>query len=613
MKNAKKLLAVLLVMMMTLALAVPVFAKPDPVAVNFSVKWVDNHNAAGKRTIPVVDCWRVVDGGEDKLIRSVSCDKLKIGEMTDEEWPSLKLENLPAGYTYYIAGSEIPHYKYSISGDFENGFVLTYTYYAPKITVKNTVKDKVYDIYKIFDLTGSDTDNPLDYEFDNFSYTIDPDWVEFFFGSADYPQDSMYLIKAGKGVEQGDLNALTYNNEIYYINITEDNIAQFAQTALAWCADNTPEADDTKVAEGDTLVFDELELGYYLVYPQGATDIKPGWASICSLTSTMPESEVVVKAEYPKIDKTVDDPSVEIGQVVTFTVTGKVPDTTGFSYYKYEVTDTMSSGLTFDDTVDNITVTFGDTPITVQGNAGVQVGTSYTVANNGFTLTFDMTKYQDYKEQSVTITYQAVINDDAVVTLTENKAKLEYSNDPEDTTKTDVTPEVEVQVYSSEIVIDKYDGADVSTETKLQGAEFVLVKITDDGEVFYKYSEATETDNAKVTWGTKEDATVVVTDADGVAKFKGLEDGTYYLREIKSPDGFNLLTEDVEVTVAHTMTDEDAKPIGVTVTSQVANNSGTVLPATGGMGTVLFIAIGAILLMTAGIVLTAKKRLYNEG
>lgn len=461
------------------------------------------------------------------------------------------------------------------------------------ITVSGTTNGKTYDIYKIFDLT---------YSGDNVSYTFDSDWVNFFIGSG--APGAAYLLNTQP--TGGSLNQIVYKGKTYYINITDSNVATFAQTALKWCADNTPAADKTAKASGTSLTFSGLDLGYYLVYPQGAADVKDTYASICSLTSTKPDGTANVKATYPGITKVVDDASVEVGQVVTFTVTGKVPDTTGYTSYKYELKDTMSSGLTFNDKVDNITVKFGSANITVPENGKV----TYSIADNGFDLNFDMTKYQTYKGQTITVTYQAVVNDAAVATLTENGVTLTYSNDPADSSKTETTPEIEVQVYTSKIVIKKVDGTD---KTKLlEKAEFVLVKKNGSAETFYKYTPASADADAKVEWvSSVSNATVVKTNASGAAEFAGLEDGTYYLRETKSPAGYNLLTEDVSVTVTHKT--QNSKPVGVAVTSEVENKAGVLLPSTGGKGTMLLLGFGSALFMGTMLVLVTKKRMYNEG
>lgn len=119
-------------------------------------------------------------------------------------------------------------------------------------------------------------------------------------------------------------------------------------------------------------------------------------------------------------------------------------------------------------------------------------------------------------------------------------------------------------------------------------------------------------------------------DSNGVIKFTGLSEGTYYLTELIAPDGYNLLKAPVKVVVElvqatgntykfKAVIDGDtAHPVNEDTTNHylpfdVKNSSGIELPATGGTGTVLFITIGAILFVATGIILTAKKRLYNEG
>ena len=482
------------------------------------------------------------------------------------------------------------------------------------ITVNGTTAGKTYDIYKIFDLTGQDTSEPADSTYDKVSYTIDSDWVAFFIG-IDAP-GAGYIVDTDS---TNTLNSIVITNDdntktIKYINITDDNVKQFAQDALAWCADNTPLADKTADATGESLTFTDLPLGYYLVYPQGATDIDTvsGYGSICSLTSTVPNGTVNIKATYPEITKTVDDQSVEVGQTVTYTITGQVPDTTGYSAYTYEVKDTMSNGLTFNEDIAQLSVQFGSTDITSQVNDTSNSNATITYANNGFTLTFDMTKYQDYKGQTITITYKALVNDNAVVTLTKNSATLTYSKDPEHTDSTETTPPEVVEVYSSKIIIDKYDGADTSKTTKLADAKFVLVKKDGGIEKFYKYTSVSGDTPSKVDWvDSIDDATEVATDNNGTAEFAGLEDGTYYLRETDSPVGYNMLAEDVEVIVTHgTAPDPDSDlSIGVSVTSEIPNYSGTELPETGGIGTTIFYIIGAILLVGAAVLLITKRRM----
>lgn len=453
-----------------------------------------------------------------------------------------------------------------------------------RITVNGTTSGKVYDIYKIFDLTQAAGSNG------SVSYTVDPDWENFFFNGG---AGAGYLTNT----QTGSLNQLTYNGTTYYINITDSNVAEFAQKALEYAAQKP--ADATQTATGSSVTFQNLDLGYYLVYPQGATDIGQTYGSICSLTSTVPNGTVNVKATYPKIEKKVDEQNVQVGQTVTFTITGKVPDTTGYTTYKYEVKDTMSSGLTFNKTVANFSISFGSSVISEKP----------VYAANGFTLNIDMTQYQQYKGETITISYSAVVNKNAVATLTKNNATLTYSNDPSDSNKTETTPPVQKEVYTSKIVVDKRDTT--ANGKKLKDASFILVKKDGGNETFYKYDAGTDT----VSWvNDKNDATVKTTDANGAAEFIGLQDGKYYLRETVAPAGFNLLAEDVEVMIAHTTQNQGGTvfSVGVSQTSQIVNKAGTTLPQTGGIGTTVFYSLGGLLLLGAVIAFITRRKLKAD-
>lgn len=476
------------------------------------------------------------------------------------------------------------------------------------ITINGATGGKVYEVYKIFDLTYSPAAEGETVQ--HVAYTIASNWTDFF---AEGAPGASYIVAEDN---TGNLSSITVDGKVKYINITESNVGEFAQKAMAWCVDGTPAADDTKTAEegATTVKFTDLPLGYYLVYPQGATDIAESYASICSLSSTIPDATVNVKATYPEIEKTVDDASVEIGQTVTYTITGQVPNTNGYTKYDYTVTDTMSEGLTFNK---DVTVKFGETMI-----IGDQTTDSEAIeyTDSGFTLYFDMTEYQTYVGQDIVITYTATVNENAVVNVTTNKAKLEYSNDPSDETSKEKTPVEEVPVYSSKIDVTKVDGSD--NTTKLAGAEFVLVKkttttgedtSTTTTETFYKYTEATTDMPAKVEWVNNiANATVLRTDEKGTVTFTGLEDGTYYLRETKAPEGYNLLTEDKEVEVIHTNDTTINKPIGVTVSTTVENNAGSQLPTTGGIGTTIFYCLGGAMVLGAFVLLITKKRMSRE-
>ena len=455
------------------------------------------------------------------------------------------------------------------------------------ITVNNATNEKNYVIYRIFDLKLVEGTTG---ETAKVSYTIADKWTGFF---ANGQKGAQYIV-----AEEGSLtNQIVVDGQTKWINITDDNVAKFAQDALDYALKHSIANDGAKVAADNTVIFNDLPLGYYMVYPEGATDITTGNSSICSLTSTVPDATVTPKADYPTIDKEVSDAEVEYGQVVEYTITGKVPDTTGYQDYTYTVNDTMS-GLTLTGEYD---VKIGGTSIKESSNIS---GTVPAADATSFEMTIDVMEYQTQVGADIVITYKAKVDADAVQIGPDgnaNNATLVYSNKPGETTSS--VPE-KVKVYTCQITIDKVDGADSSK--KLSGAVFALMN--SDGE-YYKLT------NGVVSWVTIDDATyekivaeatTVITGENGAAEFKGIEAGSYQLVEIKAPQGYNLLTTPKDVTIA-----SDGEHAHVTATATVENNTGSVLPSTGGMGTTLFYTIGGVLVVAAGVLLVTKKRMNN--
>lgn len=450
-----------------------------------------------------------------------------------------------------------------------------------EIKVTGTTQGKSYSAYKIFDLTQSGK---------NVSYTIAQEWEDFFTNGA----GKEYI--ADKNNEQGNLNPIVVSGAVKYINITNENIADFAKAALGELNKEGITKTQTKIADSETLTFSELELGYYLVHPEGATEKAEDQNSIVSLTSTTPSAEVKVKGTYPTVEKKVDKPTADIGQELTYTLTSKVPDTTGYSEYTFKMTDTLSKGLTFVSNPDEVTVTIGSDPI--------QEHVTKKINGQDLEVSFDMLQLQDKVGQTITITYKAKLNKDAVITddANPNTVTLEYSNDPKDSKKTDTTEDNE-KVFTAKVIVKKVDGKD---QKALEGAKFVLKN--SEGN-FYKVDESTK----EVTWVDKDEATEVETkivDGNATASFEGLAEGTYYLVETKAPEGYNLLTEEIKVEIT---TEEDDGTVTAIIDGQakVENNAGVELPGTGGMGTTLFTILGGGVILIALFSL-AKGKVKKE-
>ena len=436
------------------------------------------------------------------------------------------------------------------------------------ITITNPQGDRTYTAYKIFDVT---------YSGDHYSYTISDTDAAFTTvkAYADVTANGLTLTPVGK---TGKYNVSTGDS------FSAASFAQYLKTNAGSLGTGTA---FTQV--GNTMKASGLTPGYYFVSGTSGT--------VCEL-ATAKDIQIRDKNEAPQIEKSVDDAdrTVEIGQKLTYTITGKVPSTKGYTKFTYQVTDTMSEGLTFNK---DVKVTIGGEDVTADA--------TITKSENGFVASINMMNYQKQIDAPVVITYTATVNDKAIQRNEEtNTATLKYSNNPADKNSFGQSHE-EVEVFSFNIVINKYAADNEST--KLEGAKFLLKNA--EGK-YYKY------DAAKVTWvDAKADATEVITGADGAARFDGLQAGTHYLEETVAPAGYNQLTKDITIVLnkdGSATIDSASSTLGAdhSLTAGVANSTGTMLPETGGIGTVIFVALGALAVICAGVFLVTNKRMSKE-
>ena len=438
------------------------------------------------------------------------------------------------------------------------------------ITITNPQGDHTYTAYKIFDVT---------YSGDNYSYTISDTDTAF------------NTVKAYADVAANGLN-LTAVADTGKYNVSSS--AGFSAASFAQYLKTKADSLGTGTAfieDGNTMKASGLALGYYFVSSTSGT--------VCEL-ATAKDIQIRDKNEVPEIKKDVDDNdrTVEIGQKLTYTITGKVPSTKGYDEFTYQVTDTMTEGLTYNK---DVKVTIGGTDVTAAA--------TITNSENGFVASVNMMHYQDQIDKPVVITYTATVNEKAIQSDKEtNTATLKYSNDPanKDSFK---ESSVKVEVFSFNIVINKY--ATGNENTKLEGAKFVLKN--NDGK-YYKCDTATKA----VSWvDDKSAATEVSTDANGAARFDGLQAGTYSLEETVAPAGYNQLTKDITIVLdknGSATIDGAASAPGAdhSLATGVANSTGTVLPETGGTGIVIFVALGALAVICSGVFLVTNKRMSKE-
>ena len=495
---------------------------------------------------------------------------------------------------------------------------------APKgtLTVNNTVAGKTLDLYQIFTATTSG---------ENVAYTLNSAYEGFF----------KTKVANGSSLSDEALSEAAYNYVKGQVGPDGSNGAAFAKDIMGWILGNTAtvEATHTTATTTDTTtVINNLDYGYYVVYPLGATDTStaPGnetvksVASLVSVTGT--DATVNMKSNYPTVVKKVNDKNaddVNIGDEVTYTLTSKVPDMTGYTSYVFNFKDTLSAGLTFKEIT---SVTVGDTTIN-KVEAGHEENNTYTLTQDGQKITITMNNFlasnANKAGKEIKVTYTATLNKDAVTGFNPNtnKATVEYSNKPGTDDKGESEPS-KVDVHTFNFTIFKYYLKDAA-KTGLANAEFELYKANDkvagdkvnikkvtDGE----YRVATSEEAA--AGGFKSD--VIVSGNNGKVLVKGLDAGTYYLRETKAPEGYNKLLSDIKVEIKANYDETTGKltsysvdytyngttTTGTAITNKdsspevaVENKTGAQLPSTGSKGALMVTLAGIVLFG----VLTASK------
>lgn len=495
---------------------------------------------------------------------------------------------------------------------------------APKgtLTVNNTVEGKTLDLYQIFTATKSG---------DNVAYTLNSAYEGFFQSKI---SDASTLT--GEALSE---KAYAYVKD--QVGTDGNNGAAFAKDIMGWILKNNSTVTDThKTATtgAGTTVISDLAYGYYVVYPLGATDTStaPGNETVKSVASLVSVTDSTVsinmKSNYPTVVKKVNDnknaDDVNIGDEVTYTLTSKVPDMTGYTSYVFNFKDTLSTGLTFKEIT---SVKVGETTIT-KVDAGKEANNTYTLTQDRQNITITMNNFlasnANKAGQEIKVTYTATLNKDAVTGFepNTNKATVEYSNDPSNNTKGESEPSI-VDVHTFNFTIFKYYLKDADN-TGLANAEFELYKAKGDvagDKVNIKkvvegiYRVATPEEVAAK--GFKSD--VIVSGNNGKVLVKGLDAGTYYLRETKAPEGYNKLLSDIKVKIEANYDPVTNKLTSYTVTYTynnvtnsstsnsaetspevpVENKTGAQLPSTGSKGALMVTLAGIVLFG----VLTASK------
>ena len=403
--------------------------------------------------------------------------------------------------------------------------------------------------------------------------------------------------------------------------------------------------------------------GYYLIEDTTATDGENDAKNLALLKVTSANQEITptIKTDKPSVEKKVkentkytldegyganynDVADYNMGDSVEFHLIGLVPDMDNYETYSYEFNDTLSEGLTAPNSgdikvylSDDKKVDSNDTPLTVNLYKN---NLSITVSGQKISVAFKNLKAVSNiaKGKYILVDYSAVLNQNAVVGLdgNVNAVKLKYSNNPNQSGEggpTGETPEDKVIVFTYELDATKVDKS--NHNIKLQDAEFVLYRGEGNDKEYVKLDN-----DKKVTGWDKNDknASVLKSGANGFFKVVGLDDGTYYLKETKAPEEYNLPSNPFVITVkagtSHIQnwnsyiasdvlkgdvpTGETAPTVKVTtdkngiVEEYIENSKGSTLPETGGIGATIFYVVGVVLMLGAGVLLVTKKRMNAD-
>lgn len=396
--------------------------------------------------------------------------------------------------------------------------------------------------------------------------------------------------------------------------------ADAAAFAQAVTLTGAPVATATETAVGSGVVFSGLQAGYYIVKDQEGSLTGENDSYSQYMVQVVGNVNVTAKADVPSTTKKITDINDSTGTVEALQDSADydIGDDIPFQFestivnnianyknaYVYTFHDKESAGLTFNKDSVKMTVDGKDyTAFTV--NTNTADGCTFEI------VTGDL-KGVAKQGDKVVVTYTSKLNENAVVGAAgnPNEMYLEYSNNPngEGTGK---TPVDKVIAFTYKVVVEKVD----EKQQPLAGAEFALQK---------KVGEE---------WVTLE----LVKNTEGtVFTFTGLDDGEYQIMETATPSGYNTISDKAipfTVVAQHDKDSADPKLTSLTgevksglvgtyvfapdkeagaLTSKIVNQSGAILPSTGGIGTTIFYIIGIVLVCGAGAILFVRKRMGNE-
>ena len=468
-----------------------------------------------------------------------------------------------------------------------------------------SMQGKSFKVYKLFDATNS-KDNT----------------------SIHYTLNSVYASKIKELVSSKLSKTVSDQDVVEYMMSLDNEGSQSEYRTFIESIQNAISSMEARIVNVEScdvngnITLDKLGYGFYLI--DEITNVSNTYAasSMTMVNTANPTATIQIKSDYPSIVKKIyeDDNNIgwdmgdfEIMQDISYKYESKVPDMSGYVSYFLEFEDEMDPSLSLKE--DSIQVKVKDTIIPAD---------TYSVnkSSTGFKVTFNDFKGLASQGDPILFTYDAYLNDLAATKISkkgfENKVRLNFSNDPQSESKGQ-TPWDSVVCYTYQVKGLKTNEKDV----KLEGATFKLYR----DSILSDLVKVKKSTNGYVVSNSVDEE--IVSNAKGEFVIQGLDQGTYYLKEIKAPDGYTLLKEAIEIQITPTFvanrnnytsngeglvslsatsfnTQLNASTNDLSVALKVVNQTGSKLPVTGSMGTIVCVLTGA------GIMVYVYKKKREE-